>query len=63
MSDSADTLSDLAPSDLDRQLAFLREADRLKTVLRASRLTDDSRRENSGAVSYTHLTLPTNREV
>ncbi|KFI31888.1 hydrolase [Haematobacter massiliensis] len=56
MSDSADTLSDLAPSDLDRQLAFLREADRLKTVLRASRLTDDSRRENSGEHSW-HVAL------
>ena len=26
-------------------------------------LVDDEDRENEGAVSYTHLTLPTNREV
>ena len=51
MADSAHT-----PSNLERQLAFLQEADRLKTVLRASRLTDDSRRENSGEHSW-HVAL------
>ena len=32
---------------LDAQIAFLSEADRLKSVLRASRLMDGSRFENS----------------
>lgn len=41
---------------LDRQFAFLIEADRLKQVLRASPLTDGSRRENSGEHSW-HLAL------
>jgi putative hydrolase of HD superfamily len=41
---------------LDAQIAFLNEADRLKTVLRATPLTDGSRRENSGEHSW-HLTL------
>lgn len=44
------------PHDLDRQLAFLQEADRLKSVLRASTLADGSRRENSGEHSW-HLAL------
>jgi putative hydrolase of HD superfamily len=33
---------------LDRQIGFLLEADRLKTVLRAQPIADGSRRENSG---------------
>ncbi|WP_126978683.1 HD domain-containing protein [Frigidibacter oleivorans] len=37
-------------------MAFLIEADRLKTVLRASTLADGSRRENSGEHSW-HLAL------
>jgi len=41
---------------LDQQLAFLNEADRLKSVLRATTLCDGSRRENSGEHSW-HLTL------
>ena len=41
---------------LDAQLAFLMEADKLKGVLRASRLTDNSRRENSGEHSW-HIAL------
>ncbi len=41
---------------LDRQFAFLLEADRLKQVLRATTLADGSRRENSGEHSW-HLTL------
>jgi putative hydrolase of HD superfamily len=41
---------------LDHQVAFLLEADRLKTVLRQSTLTDRSRRENSAEHSW-HLTL------
>ncbi len=41
---------------LEAQLAFLREADRLKSVLRASRLIDGSRRENSAEHSW-HVML------
>jgi 5'-deoxynucleotidase YfbR-like HD superfamily hydrolase len=41
---------------LDRQVGFLLEADRLKTVLRQSTLTDRSRRENSAEHSW-HLAL------
>jgi putative hydrolase of HD superfamily len=41
---------------LDDQLVFLLEADRLKTVLRQSTLTDRSRRENSAEHSW-HLAL------
>jgi putative hydrolase of HD superfamily len=41
---------------LDSQVAFLLEADRLKTVLRQSPLTDRSRRENSAEHSW-HLAL------
>jgi putative hydrolases of HD superfamily len=41
---------------LDDQLAFVLEADRLKTVLRQSTLTDRSRRENSAEHSW-HLAL------
>jgi putative hydrolase of HD superfamily len=41
---------------LARQMAFLVEADRLKTVLRRTPLTDDSRPENSAEHSW-HLAL------
>lgn len=41
---------------LDSQLAFLAEADRLKSVLRANTLGDGSRRENSAEHSW-HLAL------
>ncbi|MEY8831232.1 HD family hydrolase [Sedimentitalea sp. XS_ASV28] len=41
---------------LDAQIAFLREADKLKSVLRASRLIDGSRRENSAEHSW-HIML------
>ncbi|MDA9008864.1 HD domain-containing protein [Alphaproteobacteria bacterium] len=47
------------PSDTSRisdQLAFLTEADKLKTILRASPICDGSRRENSGEHSW-HLAL------
>lgn len=44
------------PSDLQRQLAFLREIDRLKTVIRKSPLIDQSRRENSAEHSW-HLAM------
>ena len=43
-------------SRLDQQFAFLMEADKLKSVLRATPLADGSRRENSGEHSW-HLTL------
>ncbi|WP_323715984.1 HD domain-containing protein [Paracoccus aminovorans] len=42
--------------DFGRRLAFLAEADRLKSVLRASLLADGSRRENSAEHSW-HLAL------
>lgn len=41
---------------LDQQFAFLNEADRLKSVLRATTLCDGSRQENSGEHSW-HLAL------
>ncbi len=41
---------------LDCQFAFLTEADRLKSVLRATTLCDGSRRENSGEHSW-HIAL------
>lgn len=41
---------------LSAQIAFLNEADRLKSVLRATPLCDGSRRENSGEHSW-HLAL------
>ncbi|MCJ8139460.1 HD domain-containing protein [Falsirhodobacter halotolerans] len=41
---------------LSQQFAFLQEADRLKTVLRASRLADGSRHENTAEHSW-HVTL------
>ncbi|MEI4470650.1 HD domain-containing protein [Frigidibacter sp. MR17.24] len=46
-----------SPEDrLTRQFAFLTEADRLKTVLRGTTITDGARRENSGEHSW-HLAL------
>lgn len=45
-----------ANARLDAQFAFLDEADRLKSVLRATTLCDGSRRENSGEHSW-HLAL------
>lgn len=41
---------------LERQLAFLREIDRLKTVMRQSPLLDKSRKENSAEHSW-HLAM------
>ncbi|MBP1973094.1 HD domain-containing protein [Cohnella thailandensis] len=41
---------------LDRQIAFLMEIDRLKTVLRRTLITDRSRRENTAEHSW-HITL------
>lgn len=42
--------------DLDQRVAFLREIDRLKTVIRQSPLLDRSRRENSAEHSW-HLAM------
>lgn len=41
---------------LDQQIAFLNEADKLKTILRGTTLCDASRAENSAEHSW-HLTL------
>lgn len=41
---------------LAAQIAFLNEADKLKSVLRATKILDDSRRENSGEHSW-HIAL------
>lgn len=46
----------MTPPDLERQLAFLREIDRLKSVVRLSPLIDRSRRENSAEHSW-HLAM------
>lgn len=43
-------------SRVDAQLAFLNEADKLKTVLRGTTLCDGTRRENSGEHSW-HIAL------
>jgi putative hydrolase of HD superfamily len=43
-------------SRIDAQLAFLSEADKLKSVLRGTTLCDGSRRENSGEHSW-HIAL------
>ena len=43
-------------SRIDAQLAFLIEADRLKSVMRATTLCDGSRRENTGEHSW-HIAL------
>ena len=45
-----------SPDDLDRRMAFLMEADRLKSIDRATQLADSSRPENSAEHSW-HLTL------
>lgn len=42
------------PTELEKQLSFLREIDRLKTVVRQSPLLDRSRKENSAEHSW-HL--------
>jgi len=44
------------PERIDAQVAFLSEADKLKSVLRASKLHDGSRRENSAEHSW-HVML------
>ncbi|WP_322865828.1 HD family hydrolase [Aquicoccus sp. G2-2] len=50
-------MTDRAPQTrLDAQMAFLIEADRLKSILRANALCDGSRRENSGEHSW-HVAL------
>lgn len=49
-------MTDASESRLDAQFTFLHEADRLKSVLRATTLVDGSRRENSGEHSW-HLAL------
>ena len=46
----------VASSELERQLDFLREIDRLKSVVRLSPLIDRSRRENSAEHSW-HLAM------
>ena len=46
----------LENGDLGRRLSFLREVDRLKTVVRASPLLDKSRRENSAEHSW-HVSM------
>lgn len=46
----------MTPSDLERQLAFLKEIDKLKSVVRLSPLIDRSRRENSAEHSW-HLAI------
>ncbi len=49
-------MSDRALARLDQQIAFLNEADKLKTTIRATNLCDNSRYENSAEHSW-HLTL------
>lgn len=49
-------MADPAADRLEAQIAFLREADRLKSVLRASTLIHDDRRENSAEHSW-HIML------
>ena len=46
----------MTPPDLERQLAFLREIDRLKSIVRLTPLIDRSRRENSAEHSW-HLAM------
>jgi putative hydrolase of HD superfamily len=46
----------MTPDDLERQLAFLREIDRLKSIERQSTILDRSRRENSAEHSW-HLAM------
>lgn len=47
-------MTDAIPARVQRQLAFVRELDRLKTVLRRTSLIDRSRRENTAEHSW-HL--------
>ena len=54
--DNADRLDVQLTGRLDAQFAFLNEADRLKSVLRATTLVDGARRENSAEHSW-HLAL------
>ena len=49
-------MRDADPDHLKAQLAFLAEIDRLKSVMRQSRLADGSRRENSAEHSW-HLAM------
>ena len=49
-------MSSETTNDLARRLSFLREIDRLKTVVRASPLLDRSRKENSAEHSW-HLSM------
>lgn len=49
-------MQDLAQTRIDAQFAFLTEADRLKSVLRATKLCDSSRFENTGEHSW-HVAL------
>ncbi|UWQ97889.1 HD domain-containing protein [Rhodobacteraceae bacterium S2214] len=49
-------MKDLAQTRIDAQFAFLTEADRLKSVLRATKLCDSSRFENTGEHSW-HVAL------
>ena len=46
----------MTPPDLERQLTFLREIDRLKSIVRLTPLIDRSRRENSAEHSW-HLAM------
>ena len=46
----------MTPETLDRQFAFLREIDRLKSIERQSTILDRSRRENSAEHSW-HLAM------
>lgn len=46
----------MQPNALEKQLGFLREIDRLKTVVRQSPLLDKSRKENSAEHSW-HLAM------
>ena len=46
----------MTPPDLERQLAFLREIDRLKSIVRLTPLIDRTRRENSAEHSW-HLAM------
>lgn len=46
----------MIPTDLERQLAFLKEIDRLKSVVRLTPLIDRSHRENSAEHSW-HLAI------
>jgi putative hydrolase of HD superfamily len=49
-------MNDPASTRIDAQFAFLTEADRLKSVLRATKLCDGSRFENTGEHSW-HVAL------